>query len=381
MSFCSMLLGMLGQGAAPVSPGSPVSPLFIEHTDFQPVPRDRLDATADTVAEVISRESSSIVHVIDLGFTRNFDGSAVKKLNSTVQGSMEIGGLLYGVFQAWKDEKAVAIAPQHLWYTIVAQVAQVIKKTPKDYQSVFTNKSSGKQPIDTMVGAQDEVDPSALVSLLRSKLANPRLVDVITGPFPTPITGMIPLEEVMSTVLLEAASPFFSYFSSLCGLRAIELQGTLADWDVLTTKITALSKILGKLGSFSLNDQLLNRAREQAQTLRQVVAQGNTTNDELVETCFRAETNCGSGHVYMAYGWIFDFFTSNILEQCGSPVSFVSWRNTETGRMFYRAYGLTHGEYDTRGVLQMSFSRWTFEVLDKALFESISMTAGEFEPR
>ncbi|KAJ9442545.1 hypothetical protein DIPPA_08779 [Diplonema papillatum] len=361
----SMLALLLSQCAA-------VSSLVVEHTNFQPVSGGA--AAANPAVEFVEKERIPLADVVNLAVTHKRDRNAVKELRSTVQGSMEIGGLLYGVFQAWKDEKAVAIGPQYLWYTIVAQVAREIKRCPKRFQSVFTDTSSGKQKIVAVVGAPDEVDPLQFVSLLSSKLADPRLVDVITGSFPTPINGTISLEEVMSTVLLEAASPFFDYSTLLCGLRAIELQGTLADWDVLTAKITALSEILGGIGRWStLNEDLLNKALQQAQTLRAVVAKGDITNDELVETCFQVETNCDSGHVYSAYGWIFNFFTSHILAEIGSPVSYVSWNNEETGRMFYQAYGLTHGNYDARGVLQMSFSRWTFEVFDSELFAAISM--------
>lgn len=123
---------------------------------------------------------------------------------------------------------------------------------------------------------------------------------------------------------------------------------------------------------------LLGKSLSRARTLRDVVKAGTTVDDNFVDTCFEVgPAPCRSGHhIYRANGWIFDFFTSRILKEGGTPVTYVSWDDKDTGRMFYQAYGLTHADYDADGqdgVLQMRFSTWTYEVLDKALFEEISL--------
>ena len=43
--------------------------------------------------------------------------------------------------------------------------------------------------------------------------------------------------------------------------------------------------------------------------------------------------------------------------------------------MFYQAYGLCEGTYDANDILQLQFSRWTYEIMDRALFEKVSLKA------
>lgn len=345
--------------------------LFVRHTNFKPVPGGGKGASAV--------EEHALESHLNLAKANGYDESEIKLLRSCVQGhnSVEIGGLLYGVFQAWKDEKCVGIAPHHLWYNIVAQVAKTIKSDPKSFHHIFSKKKSGKQNIILTTIRPDYAAPERLVTLLKQKIATPGLAETVCSPFPTELVGEISLEEVMSTVLLEAASPFFNYFSTLCGLRGVSLEGSKEDWDELVRRIKELRAHLGGIKSgeryytYTLDDVLLKKAHARAIDLCNRVKKGNEADNAFVENCFGVSVNCGSGHAYHAHGWIFDFFESKVLRECGTPISYVSWLDLDTGRKFYQAYGLTHGEYDTDEVLRMSFSRWTYEVFSDDLFHKI----------
>jgi hypothetical protein len=309
-----------------------------------------------------------------------FEDSTVQLLRSTCdqKGTEGISGLIYGVFQAWKDEKAVAIAPQHIWFTITCQVAKYVKDHPDSFRSIFSDQKEGKQQITLVTAEPDIVDPNLFIRLLAQKISSVALLDLMVKPFPTRLHGeVVPFSEVMSTVMLEAASPFFDYMTTRCGLREIRLEGTAEDWADLVNRIRSLKVIIGGI-EFSknswhqttINEALLNKSLERVIDLSDRVLGEIETDDTFVENCFWAGENCHSGHIYNASGWIFDFYDSKVLSEC-AKITYVSWLDLDTNRMFYQAYGLTNGNYDDQDVLRMSFSKWTYEVFSRELFDKI----------
>lgn len=315
----------------------------------------------------VKSERSSLADVIDL--SRVYNLGSTKLLRAETEGDVEIGGLLYAVFHAWEEEKSVEIDPRHLWFTVVAQVAKVIKKDPSTYRHLFST-STKKETIVLTTSSPDEVDPRRFVELLAGKIASPELLALICTPFPTEPEGCVSFTEAMSTTLLEAASPCFTYLTTRCGLRGILLSGTAGDWEALVERISALQQLLGSTPTLQ---RLLPSSLARAQMLRDVVLSGVTENNDLIDTCFHTEKKCVSGHIYQASGWIFDFFPSTILVNCGTPVTFAAWKDLDTKRLFYQAYGLTHAFYDEHGVLRPRFSRWTFEVQSPELFDKIAV--------
>jgi hypothetical protein len=352
-------------------PSTPYSDcLRVKHTAFKPV------KGGNRAAGRVEDERKSLDDYLNLAQVHGFESDTVKLLSSTNESSsIEISGLIYGVFQAWKDEKSIAIAPHHIWFTIMCEVAKTIKEYPDCFRSIFT-ESDEKESIVLVTDRPDIVDPTKFVDLLREKIASPKLVDLVSKSFPTQVSGGVPFSEVMSTVLLEAASPFFNYYSTRCGIRQVCLEGSAQDWSELVTRLEDLKSLLGNIECVgrwrksSLDEMLLDRAHTCAKDLRDRVLGGIKTDNKFVEECFVAKENCGSGHIYEAYGWIFDFYTQNVLYNCGN-ITYVSWHDIDTGRQFYQAYGLTNGRYDDQGVLRMSFGKWTYEVLSDELFQKI----------
>jgi len=337
-------------------------PLII-HSNFKPTSSSAVDAG---VARVKS-EQSPLSDVVDLSKVHKL--GSTRLLRQATEGNIEIGGLLYAVFHAWEEEQSVEIDPRHLWFTIVSQVAKVIKNDPSAYRHLFST-STTKENVVIQTSRPDHVDPRWFVEKLAGKIASPELLALICDPFPTEPEGCVSFTEAMSTTLLEAASPCFNYLTTRCGLRGILLSGTADDWHTLVERISALQKLLGptrQLQSF------LPSSLARAQILRDVVLSGATRNDNLVDTCFHTEKACMSGHIYQASGWIFDFFPSKILAKCGATVTYAAWKDLDTSRLFYQAYGLTHAFYDERQILRPRFGRWTFEVQSAALFDKIAV--------
>ena len=105
----------------------PVDCLCVKHTAFKPVGRGNL------AASLVEGERKKLDSYLNMARIHKFEDSTVQLLRSTCdqKGTEGISGLIYGVFQAWKDEKAVAIAPQHIWFTITCQVATVCQRSSR----------------------------------------------------------------------------------------------------------------------------------------------------------------------------------------------------------------------------------------------------------
>eukprot|EP00039_Didymoeca_costata_P019894 m.339321 g.339321 ORF g.339321 m.339321 type:complete len:367 (-) comp18751_c0_seq1:70-1170(-) len=360
--------------------------VLLKHTDFTPVGSvnygRKTIGNPESGERHVEKERVPLEDVINMATALKCGKKEnVKLLRSTnvpENNDKKLGGLLYGVFESWRDEKSFALHPQALWYTIVMETVKTIKSHPEKFRSIFTSNTTGKENVVLVTLAPDIVDPQSFVALLQSKLASPELVDIVSNNdgFETPLQGPVSFNEVMATSLLEMASPFFDYWSDRCGHRGIDIQGTEADWKLLKSKVETLNNLVGKI-NYGYSEGGLERGyykkvikRIEDITQRLKSPEGN--HDEFISDCFLVGQNCGSGHIYNARGWIFDFFGSRVLVESGSPITYVSWGDIPTGRMFYQSYGLCKGSYDERDVLNMEFSSWTFEVFDKKLFQKIS---------
>lgn len=316
------------------------------------------------------------------------------------RGDFAFSGLFFGVFRAWKDEHGVALSPAILFHAVVVSVVKAIKDHPDPFRHLFTNKRKGKESI-IVVSEEDPatIDPASFLDLLASRIANKELLAVITevqglaasAPGPTDARpNAPPFAEVMCTTMLEMASPYFEYSCTRCGIRAIELLGSVDEWNTLLEKVQALDRIVGgvKMNSWSSNltSCLFNNCIKRIEYLRDVVAGRPLSAEErhdLVSKCFQLK-GCMSGHPYDANGWIFDFSTSSILGQIGPQSTYVAWDSIDTRRMFYRAYALHHGDLTENReaackILHMSFEMAVYEVLDVGEFKRLAMRKDEEE--
>lgn len=203
-------------------------------------------------ARIVDEESQPVSKLVNVASGLGIHESDVVLLSgppllASVDASkpeLRVGGLLYGVFEAWRRHKGVAISPAILWFTITVQVADAIKANPLLYQSLFTRSGPAKQTISIIT---PEITPEAFVSALRDRVSNKDLVSLVVDVddlLPSAPSDGVPFSEVMCAVFLEMASPYYEYEGCECGLRNILLLGGVAEWASLLKKCTELAALL-----------------------------------------------------------------------------------------------------------------------------------------
>merc|ERR1712018_766811 len=159
-------------------------------------------------------------------------------------------GLLSTVFDAYNDHYNLRTGPEDWWYTIIQTVALAIdKNSKKDEVRNFFVQHEGKKKLQVYVGPTiciDCVDYSWFFDQMSLKIAEninvPEYVENIQSDF---TTSTAVHQIVAQITLMSSVQEYFEYtMGTLCGIPAIEMKGTRADWERLVTKVQDLRKTL-----------------------------------------------------------------------------------------------------------------------------------------
>ena len=190
---------------------------------------------------------------------------------------------------------SIVFKPDTFWYTILCEIASVIKADPETYRSVFT---SSPDKIDIKV---EGVDPFYLpINLIKDELY--KLVPVDVDLFlPTFSTTTEMSRIAMLASFLETVSPYYNYMMYLCGHPNVHILGSTEDWDMIEKRLRQLSSELRPLKPWF--DKVIKLSSEIKRSLTE-------ENVEFWKTIF-TEERCGSGGQIEISGW----FASMFIEQ------------------------------------------------------------------
>jgi hypothetical protein len=215
-----------------------------------------------------------------------------------------------------------------------------IKTFPKKFSELFTKTPDKKQNITVVTDAVDNIDLSSLVAKIQQAL--PIDGSVFTGEFSTSTPQSI---LAMNAAFADAVSPFFDYYTTMCGIPRVRRLGTKKDWESIEAKIGVWIKL------FSSKAKDVDNVIEWLNRAQQIIQQIHTRNDLEFWSKIFSICNCGSGHMDDAQGWLVGLYRSATPDpgwihhgpsffKMPSHISIVNWTNVETERKFSLYTGL-----------------------------------------
>jgi len=194
------------------------------------------------------------------------------------------------------SHNGIVVKPDFIWYTILCEISNIIKKDPKTYQNIFTDSDEKKEivvfskslvlmPIDSLINELFQYIPSGLDK-------NDILLNFSTT---TKLSTF-----AFSTAFLDTVSPYYRYSMTLCGFNKINVLGTFNDYNLI--KDIILEKLNPIFGiNTDVNNYLLKCFTVLVNMLENFEDQNFWKNILYIE-------NCGSGHTNIVCGWFSDLF-------------------------------------------------------------------------
>lgn len=191
-------------------------------------------------------------------------GSADGKVDDKIYYPGDLG--LFGcVFEAWKNHWILRTRPEDWWFPVACQIAKAVDEAAKHeaakprwgFDSSNTRKvvrdlfvaHQGKEniriklPVYTIYEANYDYLFAAFSSELEKKIKVPAFAKAMQNDFGT--SG--PAHKISSQInLMASLQEFFTYDMMLCGcgIRGLEMSGTVSDWEALPSKLKKVRETL-----------------------------------------------------------------------------------------------------------------------------------------
>jgi len=227
--------------------------------------------------------------------------------------------------KCWADHLGVVITPDIVWYTLLSEVAGLVKKSPETYRHLFS-KSDKKEDIIVFSGDTVEMPLDVLVSALTAKVPTDT-----TAFFPDFSTQTSKSLHAFRAAFCDMCSPYYNYSMYCCKIPKIDVRGTLDDWKNLVDKWNNLSKVIGVSTWTETVSGVLNSLIE------------NYQNKEFWKGIFSIR-HCGSGGQIEVLGWftqLFNFQPSvKYVENYSNHISIVKYKQLNFDQTFEMSVGI-----------------------------------------
>lgn len=235
-----------------------------------------------------------------------------------------INGFIDYIAFCHNNHFAATINPTDLWYMIQCEIATEVKKNPKIYESLFTTTPDQKQEIIVSTRSVEEINPFAVIDALKARV--PSDVNLFIPSFSTnELTSVL----TMNIAFCDMVSPYYNYFTCLCGIPYINIGGTKEDWELLQYN---LNRICG-LFTGPLNSYLKNVHSTVSDILAALEKNDISFFKNIIST-----KRCGSGSDQYVNGWILRFMNCSdkqiMLKNVHTYRSKMEYTSLETQKKF-----------------------------------------------
>lgn len=251
----------------------------------------------------------------------------------------------------WAHHRSIVLAPQHFWYTTVAEIARAVKANADLHRPIFTRDPAGK--IDIIVPCASETEPLRLDAIYGEIVGHvPVDVDLFLPTFSTQTESS---RLATLAAFLEAASPYYNYMMLACGFPAIRLEGTATDWGVVLTRTATLAAEFNGIGS-PIGKWLETTV---GPTAEKILAALNGGNPDWFRSIF-SQKRCGSGSQHILSGWWSNLFMGprkgiGDLGDYPPHITKVPYTTLPSGAEWNLCFALTHSVFDADGFLVPDF--------------------------
>lgn len=213
---------------------------------------------------------------------------------------MPASPLIQAAFLAFAEHHPLRIEPAYFWTTIIQEVATMVKLDPRRFASIFNGDPDNKRVVkvicDELYG-NDSAWPLA-IGRFREALTAETSKELIEGFFPHFSEDDQTRELAYLVSVMDAASPFFKYeVHTRCGIPEIYLEGNVADWSKLYSRVLWLEKTFGACRYFDKLKSLIDKIGRQVAT--------GKVDIEFWESLFKYEMESSGEKVT---GWIADLY-------------------------------------------------------------------------
>lgn len=159
------------------------------------------------------------------------------------------------VHNCFDKHHPLSLAPEVIWHTVATAVAETVKRDPETYRHLFTYEAEGTAIVkvrdDSLQYGSAENDWARCIGLFREALGEHVPSGTLEKMLPQFSTTTPVSEAATLTAFMEAASPFYDYkVYTMCGIPAVRLEGTPADWKKVLTTSAALSEVMPALKGY-----------------------------------------------------------------------------------------------------------------------------------
>jgi len=251
-------------------------------------------------------------------------------LRDNIKGTVFHKNFLEYLSAAYSSHYGIVVRPDHIWYTILCEMATIVKGNPEKYRALFTDSDKKKEIL--VLTADPIVMPINILIDELFRLIPPGLDrEVILLNFSTTDT---PATFAFSTSFLDAASPYYNYSMYLCEYNKIKVLGNVDDYQLIAGTLEYLRPIVGPSPLFDYFTRVLK-------VIQKII-------DKYEDRLFWKEIffvrQCGSGHQEEAKGWFTDLFVNYprvaYVSNFPTHLSTVEYKNISTDKEFVMSSGL-----------------------------------------
>lgn len=266
-------------------------------------------------------------------------------------------GFLGFISKAYSNHKKIEIAPHDIWYLIMTEVAQFIKKNTEACRPLFTREVTS---VNILVPTSnvEEINLSLVIEQLRTKV--PVDVDLFVPEFSN-------LDQASRlacyAALCDGLQVYYNYMTFCCGIPEIRITGLQEDWQKMADNLASISQLFQKVNLIDFANYLKTVQSRVVGMIENSFVKANPA----FWLDIYSKKNIGSGGEFTISGWITEFYFEKCklpkLENFSSTISVVPYENLETGRKFVGVNGAFKTLRLDDGFIKCGYEQFIFEIV------------------
>lgn len=256
-------------------------------------------------------------------------GRGLRQINVPADAAITHRNYLEYLERCWSDHLGVVVTPDVIWFTLLTELAALVKSDAERYRPLFS-ETQEKQSIIIVTADPVEMPLDRLIESMRRLV--PTDVELFLPEFSTSTPRS---QHAFHAAFCDAASPYYSYSMMLCGFPAIDVRGTANDWLGMRMSWDYLTQEFIKLNT---KVPWFHRVRDVL-----VQCEAALGDPEWWKQMF-VLTPCGSGSQTEVSGWFAELFRERpdpaYVGNFPTGVAQVSYRQLDLGKDYLMQDGL-----------------------------------------